>query len=113
MDLTNLTRRLRGDLIQIYKIINGLECINLKKGINYNLNCSGSYRIYNFRGHSQTLVCELVKNCSSRFYFLTNRIVNHWNQIQNKVIEARNINCFKTKLDKWLSKHMETTAIAQ
>ncbi|CAF0985311.1 unnamed protein product [Brachionus calyciflorus] len=34
MNLTDLkTRGLRGDLIQMYKIINGLECINLKKGI--------------------------------------------------------------------------------
>ena len=99
MNLTDLkTRRLRGDLIQMYKIINGLECINLKKGIIYNLNSSGSHRKYNFRRHRQTLVRELVKNCSSRFYFLTNRIVNHWNQLLNELIEAKNINFYKTKL---------------
>ncbi|CAF0882457.1 unnamed protein product [Brachionus calyciflorus] len=91
MNLTNLrTRRLRGDLIQI-----------------------DSHRKYNFRGHSQTLVRELFKNSSSRYYFLTNRIVNHWNQLPNELIEARNINCFKGKLDEWLSKHIETTTKAQ
>ncbi|CAF1010859.1 unnamed protein product [Brachionus calyciflorus] len=112
MNLTNLkTRRFRDDLIQIYKIINGLECINLQKGINFNLNCSGSLRKYNFRRHSQTLVRELVKNCSSRLYFLTNRIVNHCNQLPNELIEARNINCLKP--DEWLSQHMETTAKVQ
>ncbi|CAF0937120.1 unnamed protein product [Brachionus calyciflorus] len=99
MNLTNLrTRRLQGDLIQMYKIINSLECINLKKGIYYNLNSSGSHRKYNFRVDSQTLAREPVKKCSSWYYFLTNRIVNHWNQLPNEPIEASNINCFKAKL---------------
>lgn len=114
LNLTNLeTRRLRGDFIQMYKLINNVESINLKRGVNYNLNNKGEFRKYNLRSHNKCLTREQVKNCPSRYNFFTNRIVNHWNQLPQELIEAKNLNSFKAKLDEWLLEHVEATAIAQ
>ena len=113
LNLTDLkTRRLRGDLIQMFKLVNKMELVNFKKGINYNTNNFGDSRKYNLRRHSKTLVREKIRNCNSRFNFFTNRIVNHWNQLPQETIEAKNLNSFKAKLDQWFLKQNEATAIA-
>ena len=105
------TRRLRGDLIQMFKLVNKMELVNFKKGINYNTKNFGDSIKYNLRRHSKALVREKIRNCNSRFNFFTNIIVNHWNQLPQETIEAKNLNSFKAKLDQWLLKQNEATAI--
>ena len=78
-------RRDRGDLIQIYKIINGLEDIHLIKGLNF------VDSDHFTRGNSLKLRRKLIKNCTPRFNFLTKRMADNWNALSE--------NCFKTKLD--------------
>ena len=64
LELTSLEQnRDRGDLIQIYKIINRLEDIHLIKGVN-----SVDSEHYT-RGNSLKLRRELVKICTPRFNF--------------------------------------------
>ena len=47
-DLTDLkTRRIRGDLIQMYKIINKIEIVKFTNGVNF----SEGDRVYNLRRH--------------------------------------------------------------
>ena len=107
--LTDLkTRRMRGDLIQMYKIINKLEKIKLVNGVNFSDRVQG----YNLRRNSRNLHRELVKNCPSRFNFLVNRVVNVWNELPEVVIIACTINSFKSKLDVWLKAKTASTAIA-
>ena len=88
-------RRTRGDLIQMFKIVNGFETVHLVNGVNYakslNLNLR---RANNFR-----LVKEKTK-ISNRFQFLTNRIVPVWNSLSNESISAKSINSFKAFIDK-------------
>ncbi|RNA35506.1 membrane-associated transporter [Brachionus plicatilis] len=55
---------------------------------------------------SQTIV-------SSFMSFLTSTVVNDWNSLPVDVVEARSLNCFKSKLDKWLFENREVSATAQ
>ena len=97
LELTSLEqRRDRGDLIQMYKIIYGLEDVRLIKGLNF------VDSDHFTRGNSLKLRRELVKNCTPRFNFLTNRVVDNWNALSDEIVRAKNINCFKAKLDKYL-----------
>ena len=75
-DLLNLDflkqRRLRGDLIQQYKLVNNLESIRW-----YTKPIEREAR----GGHRGFLAKEIVKNCKERFNFFTDRIVSPWNSL--------------------------------
>ena len=97
LNLTSLSeRRVRGDLIQLYKIIHGYDSVSFKNGIPY------SNFGYSSRRNVFALNRELVKNSNPRFTFFFNRIGNIWNKLPNEIVTARNINSFKAKLDEWL-----------
>ena len=87
-------RRLRGDLIQQYKILNNIDIVNW-----HNQPLSRPPR----GGHRGMLVKELVRNCRERSHFFNNRIVNHWNSLPDSVVFAKSLNSFKANLDKHLS----------
>ena len=54
LGLTDLkTRRIRGDLIQMFKIINNLEKVNFVNGINFNHNRRSNNEKYFLRRHSK------------------------------------------------------------
>ncbi|CAF0912048.1 unnamed protein product [Brachionus calyciflorus] len=72
----------------------------------------GESRGYNLRRYDQILIREKVINCNPRFNFFTNTIVNVLNQLPKEVMEAKNLNSFKAKLDPWLLNNIEATAIA-
>jgi hypothetical protein len=90
-DLTNLeTRRLRGDLIQLYKINNGLDIVDWDfKKIFVRDDERGQYRR------------EIVKNFDQRHHFFTNRIVNDWNRLPDDVVNSDSVKDFKCSLDKY------------
>ena len=103
LELTTLEqRRDRGDLIQMYKIIYGLEDVRLIKGLNF------VDSDHFTRGNSLKLRRELVKNCTPRFNFLTNRVVDNWNALSDEIVRAKNINCFKAKptILSWITEKM-------
>ncbi|CAF1033445.1 unnamed protein product [Brachionus calyciflorus] len=89
-------RRIRGDLIQFFKIINGYENVKFKNVFNYSISN------YSNRRNKYKLTKENNKNCRARENFFTNRVVNNWNKLPNDVVEAMNLNIFKAKLDKWM-----------
>ena len=95
LSVCNLTtlqkRRVRGDLIEAFKLIRGFE--NLDYRTFFNLNNSNRTR-----GHRY----KLVKNRSRldiRKYFFSQRIVDLWNKLPQGVVEATSVNQFKNKLD--------------
>ena len=94
--LSNLSeRRTRGDLIQQYKIINGIDKVNWHSPPQLRPPRSG-HRSYYTR--------EVVRNCGERSNFFTNRIVSQWNSLPDSVVMADSVNSFKNRLDK-NSKH--------
>ena len=80
-------RRLRTDLIQIYKIIHDLEYKPV--GLSLELSDCGKIRGHKFK------IKKLSCNTKYRQNVLALRTVNWWNQLPNKVVEAENINIFK------------------
>ena len=94
LNLTTLeTKRLRGDLIEVFKIVKGLDNLNLNNYFEVSTAVT--------RGHTFELV---KKGChlDCRKFCFSFRIVNTWNSLSNDVIACDSVNSFKIRLDKWL-----------
>ena len=55
------------------------------------------------RGHNLKLGRELVKNCSPRCTFLTNRVVNYWNILPEGELKANHMPKIVFSVEKWSS----------
>ena len=88
-------RRIRGDLIEAYKIITGKEKVEVSDFFKLN------EVSHDLRGHMYKLAVERSR-LEVRKHFFSQRVVRHWNRLPATVVEATSINSFKTKLDKWL-----------
>ncbi len=53
---------------------------------------------------------KLVKNCTVRETFFTNRIAKNWNMLSDEVIEARTVNGFMGGYDKYINEQKATIA---
>jgi hypothetical protein len=85
-------RRYRGDMIEVFKILNQLYDINVVPPLNRNL---GSRT----RGNSFKLHVDRCKY-DVRKYSFCNRIVNLWNSLPEYVVNSGSLNIFKNHLDK-------------
>jgi len=78
---------LRGELIQTFNILTDrpMEMEQLF----FELSDTG----YNLSGHSKRLT---VNRCrlDSREYFFSNRVVHHWNNLTQEIVDARSVNVF-------------------
>jgi len=85
-------RRIRGDMIEAYKIVTGKyqPCVapTLHKE-----------NVFVTRGNNLRLEKSQVKYDLRKFGF-TNRVVNTWNSLPNWVVSANTTDTFKTRLDK-------------
>ena len=88
-------RRLRGDLIQMFKIVNRIENIKFVKGVNFSSSLSRNLR----RSNDMRLVREINKRGRHRYHFLSNRVVNVWNELSTNAISSKNVNEFKASID--------------
>ena len=84
-------RRLRGDLIETYKILTHKEDIAYEQFFSLSsLNCTRGNSLKLFKNR-----CRLdVRKC-----FFSQRIINYWNDLPEHVVTAPNINIFKSRLD--------------
>ena len=88
-------RRLRGDMIETYKIITGKYDNNSVVNIEFNSQSSTRGNIYKLQKN--------VFRYSLRKNFFTNRITSVWNSLPDFVVCAKNTNNFKNLLDKFWS----------
>ena len=95
LEMANLSlfseRRLRGDLISTYRILNNLNSANLSSIFSLNQD-------ERLRGHPFKLLRENFKT-RSREYFLSNRVFHTWNSLPAEVVKATSINAFKNSYD--------------
>ena len=94
LNLTTLeTRRLRGDLIEVFKIIKGF----------YEVKATDYFEFSNsgLRGHSLKLFKPRFSTNIGKFCF-SNRVVHEWNMLTEDIISSSTIACFKGKLDRYL-----------
>ena len=97
-------RRIRGDLIQHFKCNNNINSIEWYHPISQSQ--PGSVR--STRSQNQ-LYRQLVKNCSPRDHFFTNRIIPYWNALPDDVKHAPTVNSFKNRLDNFNSSQRNFT----
>jgi hypothetical protein len=91
-------RRVRGDMIETYKILMGLYDEQVTAGF-LKLRKDTCNR-ENLRGHPFTLTQERALK-SKRKNFFSVRITKIWNSLPVYVIEAPSLNSFKNRLDKY------------
>ena len=92
-------RRLRGDLIQTFKILRQFYDI---KTVDSLFQLTNNNRL---RGHRLKLTKHHVNKTQYKNFF-TNRIVNQWNHLPSHIIEADSVNSFKNKIDEHLKDKM-------
>ena len=95
--LTTLeTRRLRGDQIEVFKILNGYE--NIDSNIFFEIKESKITR-----GHNYMLV-KKQSRLDVRKYSFSQRTINVCNKLSTDCVHASSVNMFKNKIDKYLAK---------
>ena len=89
-------RRVRGDLIEVFKWVKGINEGNIKQVIDFskqNRTRSNGFKLEKLRFRT-----NIGKN------WFTNRVVNDWNSLSKHVVEAESINSFKRRLDEYMDR---------
>lgn len=89
-------RRARGDLIQVFKIIKGIDKVDYRRFFEIK-NTDISRRT---RGHNLKITKPSCKY-NIRKHFFSQRVINAWNGLSQYVVDADTVNCFKNRLDKF------------
>ena len=95
LGLTTLEqRRERGDLIQIYKLMNGMDQVDNENLILREENTGRSMRSHSKKLRKGRCLRDVKK------YSFPQRCVEAWNGLSEEVVSAVNVHSFKEKLDK-------------
>ena len=86
-------RRERGDLITLYKILNGIEKLDEQ-------NMEMEEKTRQMRGHSRKIRKSRCLKDTKKYSF-SHRIVDTWNGLKEEVVTSTNIHKFKEMLDIW------------
>ena len=93
--LTTLeTRRLRGDQIEVFKILNGYE--NIDRNMFFSLKKDSRTR-----GHEVKLVKDQCR-LDIRKHSFSQRTINEWNKLSTDCVTASSVKMFKNKVDTYL-----------
>ena len=85
-------RRIRGDMIETYKILHGLYDSASTSNLLYINNASTT------RGHPLKLIKPSVNTNLYRNFF-SNRVINNWNSLPEHIVLSGSLNIFKSSLD--------------
>jgi len=100
--LTTLeTRRVRGDLIEVFKILNNIENIDEKHFFQRSTSVDVASGLTKTRGNAFKLYKKRVRLDVVKYGF-GNRIVEEWNNLPDSVVQMGSVNTFKGNLDKFL-----------
>ena len=86
-------RRVRGDLIQAFKIIKGIDKVSLNKI--FTMSIGSSTRGNRFKLSKKRSRLELRRN------FFSQRAVSAWNKLPDSVVGVTSVNAFKIALDEF------------
>ncbi len=86
-----LYRKIRGDMIEVYKMCNNKYDEDLPLPLNFASNPM------NTRGSHKLTKSKFNKNVSK--YFIKNSVVNMWNKLPDNVKNASSTNTFKNRID--------------
>jgi len=86
-------RRVRGDLIQVFKILKGVDKLDYSNF--FEIQSSSRTRGHNYKLVKHRSRLDIRKN------FFSQRVVNVWNSLPQVVVDADSVNSFKNRLDKF------------
>ena len=96
-------RRKRGDLIQLYKMIHGMDDIDVTKFVSFSTNTT--------RGHTLKLNKPRCKK-SVRLNAFPARCIDNWNRLPQDLINTPSLDIFKNRLDViWINTRFDTSTI--
>ena len=107
LKLTTLeTRRLRADLVEVYKIVNRLEDLKegdffTRQGRQIGIDKGGAIAA-STRGNSLKFYKPRFRLDVAKYSF-GHRVVNDWNELPDGIVLATSVNAFKGKLDNHLA----------
>jgi len=84
-------RRVRGDMIEVWKIISGYE--NIDRTSFFELEENGITRNNGFKIVGKRFQTEIARN------WFTYRVVNEWNRLPNFVVNSKTLDTFKKRID--------------
>ena len=91
-------RRSRADLIEVFKILNGIDKCDKDQLFRVQTN-------QRTRGHTQKLFKRQFR-LDLRKYFFSQRVIDDWNSLPEDVVSSENINQFKNRLNTfWKNKN--------
>ena len=90
-------RRIRGDMIEVYKIIKG--CYDREASSFLKLGNETGLR-FSSRINSNKIVHQHVKS-NKRKYAFTLRVSRRWNKLPDTVVNILTLNTFKNRLDRY------------
>ena len=94
-------RRMRGDLIEVYKIFKGFDNINVNDYFTID-------RTSVTRNNGFKIVGKRFRTNESKHFFF-NRVVNVWNGLPAHVVKSNTIETFKHRLDKYFETNPQLT----
>ena len=92
-------RRNRSDMVEMFKVLKGLSAIPVETF--FELNGNGRTR-----GNSMKIVKRVVRT-DVRKYFFSQRVVNRWNGLEERVVSATTVESFKGRLHEEREKKMD------
>ena len=90
-------RRLRGDLIEVYKILHGFEGTDYQKFFKLREGVT--------RGHEWKLEKKEHSSGLERGGWFSIRVINPWNELPPEVVNAPTIRAFKRELDEYMKRN--------
>jgi len=94
--MTLETRRERADMLEVFKIVKGLEGVQEK---DFFIRDKGKGRGHEFKLYKKRVRLDIAK------YSFGNRVCTPWNDLPCSVVTAPTVNVFKGRLGKLLSNH--------
>ena len=91
-------RRNRSDMVEMYKVLKGLSAI--PRETFFELNGSGRTR-----GNSLKIVKKVIQTDIRKFFF-SQRVINRWNALDERVVAAETVDAFKKRLHEDCEKKM-------
>ena len=108
MNLTTLEEsRSRGDAIETYKLLNGLENVNHNQFFKVIREGPSTQT----RGHPLKLETQYSRTEKRRNFFSV-RAVKNWNKLPRDVVLAENLNSFKNKYDNHINNVRASTTMS-
>ena len=86
-------RRMRGDRMETYKIMSGLEDVNSSQFFTRS-------HMNNHCGHNLKLSKEHFRNIIRKEFF-SQRVIDQYNGLSEEVVKAKTLNSFKNSLGKY------------